>query len=298
MLLYASSEIFKSLKNDYVETLVVYINFDYFDGKSISGFPNLKSLSLTSTSIYDRYKNNCIKLDYDLFSHLESLRLSKFQFQSFDYFILPEFCNLKELIFEQCSAERKINHADLFKRFKQLEKLRIESFNDFFNDIPPSNVFDGLENLTELNLCSNELINFDPEWFSHKPNLKSLYLTDNQITVLSIEMFSNLTNLTTLRLSDNQFNRLEDRVFSHLENLENLSISHNYNIRNLKPEVFHGLDKLMSLEMGAFNDDFQLDINLFQALPSLKRVFLDRRFKEMEHQLFQKYGPELNYFYY
>lgn len=286
------SNIFESLKNDNVENLAFYSkNFDYFDGKSISGFSKLKSLTLASTLGYQCH----IKyFNLNFFSSLESLFLENFQFSSFNILCFPELCNLKILTLMQCKTLSKINHADLFKRLSQLENLTIIDFSDFFKEIP-SNVFDELKNLTELDLRDNNLIDINPKWFAHMQKLKSLDLSDNQIIRVTKVMFTYLTNLTYLSLNMNQFYRLDDGVFSDVKNLENLCLSYNNNLRELKPHVFVGLDKLKRLEMQDLNQNLKLDVDLFQTLPSLNTVFLDERFEESV--LYEKYGSGIKFFF-
>lgn len=109
-------------------------------------------------------------------------------------------------------------------------------------------------------------------------------------------MFSHLTNLTSLCLSFNHIEQLDGGVFSHLKSLENLNISKN-NIRELKPEIFVGLDKLINLDMKFWKEDFHLDVDLFQFTPSIERVSLNERFKEMKHDLSEKYGSKITFYF-
>lgn len=288
-------DICESLKNDNLKTLTLEDNLNYFDGKCISGLSKLKSLSLTSIS-ERRCKIKSISSNYDSLSCLESLDLENFHFSSFHFFTFYEFCNLKQLSFVDCSAERKINHVDLFKRLGQLQKLSIRKFSDFFNGIS-SNVFDDLENLTYLNISHNELTNINPLWFSHMQKLESLDLSRNKINRLTKEMFRHLTNLTTLCLNGNEFNQLDDGAFSYLKNLKNLEISFNETILEFKSQLFDGLDKLRNLLIRNMNDNFQLDVDLFHALPSLKHVYVDKRFESMQSQLSQKYGSQITFYF-
>ena len=50
-----------------------------------------------------------------------------------------------------------------------------------------------------------------------------------------------------------------------IKNIENLNISNNYKLQEWKPQ-----DKLLELNINYLNKDFQLDFDLFQAIPSLK----------------------------
>lgn len=198
---------------------------------------------------------------------------------------------MKKLALSFCTTQCKINHADLFKQLGQLEKLAIISFSDFFKEIPLT-VFDDLENLTSLSLISN---NITPEWFSHMPKLKSLGLSLNKINRLSKEMFIHLKNLTSFSINGFQLIQFDDGVFSHLKDLENLDISNNINLRELKPRVFAGLDKLKNRDIRKLNDELQLNVDLFHFLPCLKDVSLDERFVTMQPDLSKKYGSKIKF---
>ena len=290
-----SWDISECLRNENLESLRLQFIDDYFDGMCISGLPKLKSLSLTSLSKFCNFK--CYSLNYDFFSRLESLELENFHFLSFEFLNFLDFSNLKKLTFNDCSVERNINQADVFKRLGKLEKLTITNFSDLFNEIP-STFFDDLENLTELDILRNELINIHPDWFSRMQKLERLSLRHNKLNRLAKEMFRHLSNLKHLSLFDNEFNQLDDGAFSYLKNLTYLEISYSKTIRELRPQVFAGLEKLTNLEIYNLHDDFQLDVDLFQVLPSLKQVYLDERFKEMQSQLSEKYGSQIIFVFY
>ena len=226
---------FESLKHDNLEKLDLKFaaDFDYFDGKSLSGLPKLKSLKLASTST-ELCKIKSFNLNYDSLSRLELLSLARFHFSSFDTFILPELSNLKVFALLCCKTESKINHADLFKRLRHLETLVIVDFDDFFTDIP-STVFDGLENLTRLEIPMNKLTNINPEWFSF------------------------LKNLSILSLSACQLNQLSDvGAFIHLKNLEYLKIFKKNDQLALEPDVFNELKKLKKVRFFSLNLPFEL----------------------------------------
>ena len=126
-------------------------------------------------------------------------------------------------------------------------------------------------------------------------NLKRLGLKYNGIGQLTKKMFCNLTNLTYLDLSHNKLNQLDGDVFSHLGNLEKLNISHNRDLQELKPQTFVGLDKLIELDISCLNSDFKLDLDLFQALPSLNTIHLGKNLKKMNSELLQKYGSNITF---
>lgn len=287
-------EHFQILKHSNLEKLeLVLFRVNFFDGQYLSALPNLKSFRLASPNAVI-CKMHFIDLIYDFLSRLESLDLYNIHFPDFNSLFFPKICNLKTFSISSCTTASKINHAKLFKQIRQLEKLKIEQFDDFFEGIP-STVFDELKNLTNLDIKLNKLTKVNPKWFLHLTKLESLDISGNQLTRMSKEMFSHLKNLKSLRLFDNRLNQLDVGVFTNLKNLETLDISYNNNLMELKPEVFNGLEKLMDFEMSNLNEDFKLDVDLYQDLPSLKKVRLDKRFKEMLPELSQKYGSKIEF---
>ena len=286
--LFGSWEHFESLKHDTLEKLELWFeDVDIFDAKIISGLSNLKFLTLDSISDDPRVIK-FINFNYDFLSCLESLELKNLRFSSFDIFSFSKLCNLKKLTLARCLAENKIIRDDFFKGLGQLENLIIMGFDHIF-------VFDDRENLTHLVLEDNGLNDINSEWFSHIHKLKSLDLSRNMIDQLTKEMFCHLENLKSLDLSQNKLSQLDDGIFAHLENLENLNISCNYEIRELKPKVFDGLEKLIDLDISRLNKDFQLNVDLFQALPNLTSVRIDKRFEAIESELSQKYGSKIRF---
>ena len=291
------------LQNENVEVLdIELVDNQHYDHANVYRLPKLKCLRLTS-KLYG-CKSNLIdcKIDFSYeyfltsYSTLDSLFFDTLKLSSLRISSLY-FCNLKKLYFRNMDIY-KVDGFDVnfLKGFRHLEILSIENFSNFCKEIS-SIVFDDLENLTHLDIRFNGLSDreINPKWFSHMPKLKRLDLSGNNLFSLSKKMFCHLTNLSFLCLSANQLNQLDDGVFSHLKNLENLDISSNKILRELKPQVLNGLNKLIDLDMSSLNDDFQLDVDLFKDLSSLKRVRLCERFKEMESVLSENYESKIKF---
>lgn len=290
------------LKNDNIEVLdIELVNKQYYDHANVYRLPKLKCLRLTS-KLYG-CKSNIIdcKVDFSSeyfltsYSTLDSLFLDTLQLSSLRISSLY-FCNLKKLYFRNVDILKGGFDVDFLKGFRHLETLSIENFSNFCKDIS-SIFFDDLENLNNLEIRFNGLSDreINPKWFSHMPKLKRLDLSGNNLFSLSKEMFCHLNKLTVLCLSDNQLNQLDDGVFSYLRNLENLDISSNKILRKLKPQVLNGLNKLIDLDIRYLNAEFQLGVDLFKVLPSLKRVRLDERFKELESVLHENYESKIKF---
>lgn len=279
-----------TLKHDNLEILDInFVYVDNFDAKCISDFSSLKSLRFSF-----HYNLKSINLNYDFLSCLESLYLECCYFPSKEI-SFSKLCNLKMLNLTISYLE--CMNSNILTGLSKLEKLEFSvSKNDSFIEIP-SNFFDDLENLSSLTIHFKNLANINSQWFSKMPNLKSLNLNDNVINQVTKENFAYLKNLSSLSLSYNRLDHLDDGVFSYLKNLENLSITSNCRIKELRPQIFDGLDKLINIDMRDLNRRFQLDVDLFQVMPSLKRASLDERFKGMLPVLTQKYGYNITFYF-
>ena len=104
--------------------------------------------------------------------------------------------------------------------------------------------FDGITNLTLLNLSGNELSSLSAGIFDKLTNLKTLSLFKNQLSSLPTGIFDKLTNLKTLNLSGNQLSSLPSGLFDKLTNLTTLNLLDNP-LRSLPNGYF---DKLTSLK--------------------------------------------------
>lgn len=266
-----------SLKHDNVEILEIELeNNQNFEYSNVNFLPKLKALRLSSKSGIPQ----SINLNNDYFSCLESLFLDTLKISTLRISSMY-LSNLKYLSFININIDSD-GFCDILKGYRQLEKLEIVSFGNFFNKIP-YDFFDDLENLTHFNLRLNRLIDINPKWFSHMPKLRNLELGFNQIGIVSKEFFCHLKNLTSLSLICTEIYQLEENFlsnfFNYLKNLEYLEIFFNNKSRQkLTPKVFNGLKKLKNLKIKYLKNDgnFQLDIDMVKALskklPNLNNV--------------------------
>ena len=88
----------------------------------------------------------------------------------------------------------------------------------------PAGLFDKLHNLTTLSLISNELSSLPDDIFDNLTNLETLNLSGNELSSLPAGLFDNLTNLTFLNLLDNPLRPLPEGYFDNLPNLETLHL--------------------------------------------------------------------------
>jgi leucine-rich repeat protein SHOC2 len=132
-----------------------------------------------------------------------------------------------------------------------------------------------LINLTELNLCDNQLTNL-PESIGNLIDLTYLDLSENQLTALPYSI-GNLTDLTELDLSNNQLTVLPDSI-GDLVNLTELNLSSNL-LTNL-PESIGNLADLTTLNLAG---NPLIDLSIFESNPNLEHidflgVLLDRQY--------------------
>ena len=106
--------------------------------------------------------------------------------------------------------------------------------------------FDGLSNLTSLNLNGNELSSLPSGIFDNLTELTSLNLLKNKLSSLTTGIFDRLTELDTLNLSGNELSSLPAGLFDKLTNLTNLNLLDNP-LRSLPDGYFDKLTKLTTL---------------------------------------------------
>ena len=82
--------------------------------------------------------------------------------------------------------------------------------------------FNGLINLTELQLYDNELTELPPNIFDDLTRLIELNLSNNQLRELPAGVFSNLMQLENLNLTSNQIAALPDGIFTGLSKIKQL----------------------------------------------------------------------------
>ena len=140
---------------------------------------------------------------------------------------------------------REVLH-DWFSNLNELTRITLLSRQIQTIDV---NAFDGLTNLTYLNLAGNEITLLNSSLtFKSLINLKELYFESNKLTRVSKNDFFGLTNLTMLGLSQNRISNIENGSFNGLISLDRLYLSSN-EIASIEQGVFSNLTNLTYLEM-------------------------------------------------
>lgn len=122
----------------------------------------------------------------------------------------------------------------------------------------PEGLFAGLSSLETLRLSQNRLTDLPEGIFAGLSSLETLALSYNRLTDLSNGWLADLSSLERLELDSNGLTQLSQEQFADLANLEVLSLSYNQ-LSTLPDGVFAGLTRLMQLHLSG---------NRLDALPN------------------------------
>ena len=112
----------------------------------------------------------------------------------------------------------------------------------------PSEIFDELTNLTTLDLSGNKLSSLPSGVFDELTNLTGLNLANNDLSSLSEDIFDELTNLTGLNLANNDLSSLPAGVFDELTNLTFLNLASN-DLSSLPEDIFDELTNMIGISL-------------------------------------------------
>jgi Leucine-rich repeat (LRR) protein len=134
-------------------------------------------------------------------------------------------------------------------------------------------MFNGLNQLTELYLSWNQLSVLNNSVFNGLSQLKKLDLHNNYLTTLNNGIFNGLDQLTELDLGANQLTILNNGIFSELSQLTYLSLWGN-KLTALNNGIFSKLSQLTELDLGA-NQLTILNNGIFSELSQLTYLSLE-----------------------
>ncbi len=112
----------------------------------------------------------------------------------------------------------------------------------------PDGMFDGMDELLELDLSYNQLTTLQPGIFDGLYNLHKLNLAANELRELQPGTFAGLQSLQELLLKVNKLTTLQPGAFNGLEHLEGLILSQN-KLTTMVPHIFDGLHNLLWIEL-------------------------------------------------
>jgi hypothetical protein len=190
--------------------------------------------------------------------------------------------------FSNSKVEEKVENenGEIVDKIK-IKKLKIESQIILFL---PTNLATIFPQMISFTVSSSGLIQIDGEIFNGINNLTTLNLTRNNIREIHSSTFEHLGNLISLDLSFNKFENFEETVLNSLKNLESLNLSSNKifmlpkgffaKLFNLK-SIFLSDNRLVKLPNNLFAANHQMEI--FYADHN-KLQFIDRKiFKQMKN---------------
>jgi Leucine-rich repeat (LRR) protein len=129
------------------------------------------------------------------------------------------------------------------------------------------NLFDGLINLKELVLSTNNINHIGPNAFRILGNLTVLFLINNKISELNANALEGLVNLKELYLNENELKKINKNAFKGLDNLKKLDLSYN-RLSELNPRLFEGLNNLKELSLSRNCLEY-IHLNAFQCIDNL-----------------------------
>lgn len=127
-------------------------------------------------------------------------------------------------------------------------ELGIYRLEFLFNNLEylRSGAFDGLEDLTTLDIRSSKLTYIQEGAFRSLRKLESLSLTRGRLQTLEPKIFQNLRKLKWISLDENQLKVLHGGLFDNNEGLKSVSLSTN-RIEAVDPKLFRGLYRLKTI---------------------------------------------------
>ena len=135
-----------------------------------------------------------------------------------------------------------------------------------------SNDFEGLTELTVLFLYDNRLTHLPDEIFAGLSALEQLFLYDNRLTRLPDDVFAGLTSLLWIHLYNNQLESIPMDTFQGPTELRGIHL-HNNRLTSLPDGVFEGLTELRTLRLHE-NPFDTLPDGVFEGLTSLNELRL------------------------
>ncbi|XP_069896966.1 toll-like receptor 8 [Dipodomys merriami] len=257
------------------------------------GLRNLESLYLGWNCYF--VCNETFDVENGTFEDLTNLKVLSLSFNTLIH-VPPKLPSSLTKLFLS-NTKIKTIHRDNFMGLRNLKLLDLSGncprcFNAPFPCTPCANnaslqihphAFRDLTQLHYLNLSSTSLHKIPSSWFDNMPYLKELHLEFNFL-IDEIASGAFLTKLPFLEILDLSFNYKQTEYpqeinissnFSWLHSLKALHLR-GYVFQELKQEHFEplrGLQHLKTINLG-INFIKQIDLSLFQHLPSLKIIYL------------------------
>ncbi|MEQ2176276.1 hypothetical protein GOODEAATRI_026409, partial [Goodea atripinnis] len=199
------------------------------------------SLTFLRMNSMKRYQSQLVSISCSI------LTMSKLQFQSNKLKIIHS--NFSEPCVHLTELDLTDNSIQVIHEnaFATLKGLRVLSLSKNRLTLVP-NATSKLENLSKLDLRSNNIGSVTCTDFSNLTKLTELSLQNNFIPALSDCAFKDLLRLQVLRLQSNQITHLHGAFKNHLPNLKRLYLNGN-KLTEISPKEFGGLMSLLNLSL-------------------------------------------------
>lgn len=145
---------------------------------------------------------------------------------------------------------------------------------------------DGLRNLTELQIQSNEFKSFPNKFLENTPLLNKLYITGNILSELPSDFLSYTPEITFLDLGNNKLESISENFLHNVPSLEMLNLWVNQ-LTTIPPKLFASTPLLGRIVLRD-NRLESLDPTLFEGLDNLRNIDLqDNKLQSLPETIFQ-----------
>ena len=166
-------------------------------------------------------KRSILEKEYKFLLHLRTVRLNYRKFSCLEAGLFKNMNSLETINL----AKNEINAINQdFIGLKKLKELQLSC--NKINGCLTDQMFNGLLNLTTIDLSFNLINKLNDKTFNRLLNLKSIDLSHNLIENIE-KPFENLVNLNSVDLSDNEIDRIDQDAFKGLVSLNVINLHDN-----------------------------------------------------------------------
>lgn len=182
---------------------------------------------------------------------IKQINITESFFVKFPSQIFLAYKNLNKLFFLRGHITKFEENS--FTNAKNLKQLDIHEFDQTI--VLTNSVFNGADNLEELDICSNTIENLPSALLEKVIKLKTVEFTNLKIKNVDKAAFTTLKELETVRLSGNELKTIDSTIFLNNKKIKNLILE-----KNQLSEIYETIKELKELR--------ELDIsrNLFKNL--------------------------------
>ncbi|XP_051536104.1 toll-like receptor 13 isoform X2 [Myxocyprinus asiaticus] len=223
-------------------------NLDSLHKGDFESLRSLKNLSLQDNQLSFIEPGAFNGLNNLIFLNLQSNKISQNSIKDLVFSGLP---NLKILLLNNNYISYESQEALVHPPFQYLNKLKtLNIFSQGHKGMRnlPSNFFEGLRSLEELQAENLNIYSLHPDTFTYTPYLWVLDLSRNELISLSKEILLPLQVLKTLHLSKVGLQSLDFLIQANLSKLHLLHVSKNA-LSVINETVIHSLPTLIYLDL-------------------------------------------------